>query len=197
MMTGVAHRAAVLKILDRLPGAKTKGFFADLRAALREDGDPEWDTSDDVRVVPDAFLINGREKSVIAFEVEASNPVNREKISNYCELFWALDDWEWRLGLITIDRWGAVTSLVDMRAAALEQVELEALRSKDIPTEQEITERRFFMERFRELNPHLYDARPPKAQEQLSWPSQRKISTEAQTAIVGSLFATPTRGAPS
>jgi hypothetical protein len=69
-MTGEAHKRAVLKILDRLPDARTKGFFADLRAALREDGDPEWDRPDDIRVVPDAFLIDRREKTLIVFEVE-------------------------------------------------------------------------------------------------------------------------------
>ena len=158
MMTGEAHERAVLKILDRLPDARTKGFFADLRAALREDGDPKWDRPDDIRVVPDAFLIDRREKTVIVFEVEASHPVDHGKIANYCELYWALDDWEWRLGLITIDEWGRVTCLVDMTAVRLEQLELEALRSKYIPTEQEITEAHSFMERFRELNPHLYEA---------------------------------------
>jgi FtsZ-binding cell division protein ZapB len=92
------------------------------------------------------------------FEVEAAHPVDHGKLANYCELYWALDDWEWRLGLITIDEWGRVTSLVDMTAVRLAQLELEALRSKYNPTEQEITEARSFMERFRELNPHLYEA---------------------------------------
>jgi len=157
-MTGEAHKRAVLKILDRLPGAKTKGFFADLRAALREDGDPEWDRPDDIRVVPDAFLIDRREKTVIVFEVGASHPVDHGKIANYCELDWALDDWEWRLGLITIDEWGRATSLADMTAVRLEQLELEALRSKYNPTEPEITEACAYMERSQELNPHLYEA---------------------------------------
>jgi hypothetical protein len=156
MMTGEAHKRAVLKILDRLPDARTKGFFAELRAALRQDGDPEWDRPDDIRVVPDAFLIDRHEKTVIVFEVEASHPVDHGKIANYCELYWALDDWEWRLGLITIDEWGRVTSLVDMTAVRLEQLELEALRCKYNPTKQEITQARSFMERFRELNTHLH-----------------------------------------
>jgi hypothetical protein len=45
-----------------------------------------------------------------------------------------------------------------MTAVRLEQLELEALRSKYNPTEPEITEACAFMERFQELNPHLYEA---------------------------------------
>jgi hypothetical protein len=151
MMTGEAHRTAILKILDRLPDARTKRFFADLRIALREEGDPEWDTSDDLRVVPDAFLIDRREKSVIVFEVEASNPVDHAKIANYCELHWALDDWDWRLGLITIDRWGTVTSIVDMQEVALNQISWKRLDSSIVPPSERSLKRAFLWSDFESL----------------------------------------------
>jgi hypothetical protein len=37
-------------------------------AGAGEDGDPEWDRPGDIRVAPDAFLINRREKTVIVFD---------------------------------------------------------------------------------------------------------------------------------
>jgi hypothetical protein len=84
-MTGEAHKRAVLKILDRLPGAKTKGFFADLRAALREDGDPEGDAPDDIRTGCFAATVAVRQVSDAARagagQLAASSPaaIRRER----------------------------------------------------------------------------------------------------------------------
>jgi hypothetical protein len=157
MMTGDAHKMAVLKILDRIPGAKTKGFGAALIKALLVD-DPEWEMPAEIRIIPDAFAINDKDRTAIVFEVEVSNQISDSKVADYCEIWWALDDCEWRFGLITIDRWGAVTSVVDFKTVALERCVLEASRSTVPPRPKDIDETQELARRFRDLNPWMFEA---------------------------------------
>jgi hypothetical protein len=131
--------ADLLRIyLENMPGSRATGFrralvdlfdgVADSEEGCCEatggEGDPaecsclvsalqRW------RSVPDAYVINREEEEIIAVEVQNTCPVSPRKLDLYIELFWALDEYCWTLGLHLVDRSGSVFR-VDMSHVAIE-----------------------------------------------------------------------------
>lgn len=58
------------------------------------------------KIVPDAFRIDVDRMEIIAYEVEVSNPVSEWKIEKYLDWFWAIDEYEWLLRLVIVNRFG-------------------------------------------------------------------------------------------
>lgn len=79
-----------------------------------EDADPDEtdrqyldDCFDSMRgVLPDAYRINVTAKKVTVFEVEDTYPLSWEKVDRYLALFWMLDNYDWDLEIVVVDRSG-------------------------------------------------------------------------------------------
>ena len=60
----------------------------------------------DSRFVPDAYLIDKSEKTVVCYEVEDSHPLNPRSIGEYGAAWWCLEYIYWDLHLIAYDIYG-------------------------------------------------------------------------------------------
>jgi len=147
MPLGEEHRRIVANILREHPSAKTKKFYRELGSVI---GDDWWPP--DLRIIPDAFLIDAETKSVTTFEVEISNSLGDAQYNAYSELWWALDEYEWTLKVVTVDRHGVTTSIIDMMSVALSRMVAEAALYPET-SERRITETKRLMEEFVRINP--------------------------------------------
>jgi hypothetical protein len=142
------HEIAIAKVLQRFPTAKTRGFIKEVCNALgglEEFRDNQWP------LVPDAFIVDHESKIV---EVEATHPINDEKMERYADLWWSVDGNYWDLLLITTDKWGNQTGLIDMGDYA---IDLIFERGKKRPKRQD-PEALAWMAELRRLNPHIFGA---------------------------------------
>jgi hypothetical protein len=60
----------------------------------------------DCRFVPDAFLLDAPNKTVVCYEVEDRHPLNPWSIGEYCAAWWCLEYIYWDLHLIAYDVYG-------------------------------------------------------------------------------------------
>src|SRR5690606_18605528 len=58
------------------------------------------------KIVPDAFRIDEAQGDIIAYEVEVTHRLPDWKLERYTEWFWAIDEFEWLLRLVIVDRFG-------------------------------------------------------------------------------------------
>lgn len=62
-------------------------------------------------MIPDAFRIIPEQRQVVIMEVEVTHHIPDEKLLAYHSLWWALDEYYWTMGLVTIDRFWLVKGL--------------------------------------------------------------------------------------
>lgn len=151
------HGNVISAILRQHPSAQTKRFGRALCKALAAD-DPEWEMPRPT-IIPDAFMIDVAGKSVTTFEVEVTSWLGERQLANYAELWWALDDCEWHLEILTVDGSGVVTSRMDVESIALQRLRVEASRAIEPQSARRISETRALMEEFVRLNPDLARSR--------------------------------------
>ena len=121
------HDRAVGELLKR-PGVFGDRFLYWVGKALEMDttaADWRHDTRG-LRLMPDAFKIDPQALLVTVYEVEDSHPVDDAKLARYVNLFWIIDQYEWCLDLVRVDKYGAESSPVDMFFRGLEMVAMEA-----------------------------------------------------------------------
>jgi len=53
-------------------------------------------------IAPDVFLIKPDDQEVICYEIESRSAIDEERLINYVNWFWFLDDQEWKLRLFII-----------------------------------------------------------------------------------------------
>ena len=120
-MPSFLHEQAVRTILEQFPQAKTRGFMKAVHKVIPEERDL-------MRIIPDAFIVDRANQILVAYEIEAAHAVPASKIEAYIDLWWALDNWCWDLGLIIIDRFGKATARLAMAEVAMQHVVHEARR---------------------------------------------------------------------
>lgn len=155
-MAGVIHEIAVGRVLTDFPQAKTKGF----RAAIRRTFPEAVEIGNFERlpgIIPDAYWIDTEKSTVVAFEVEAGNPVDDAKMAAYADIWWMLDEEAWSLALILVDRWGVQTAILDMGNFAINKLVEDAKRSGRKPLPETVR----FVEQLRRLNPELATKKGP------------------------------------
>lgn len=113
------HKAIIAELVSE--GCSTRGFHSAMSAAIggqHVETEPHSSKScdhcmirDDLKslreygaIVPDAFKIVEEESTIIAFEVEVSNPISEFKMARYLDYWWALDEFYWSLQLVSVDR---------------------------------------------------------------------------------------------
>lgn len=106
------HERHVCALIERIPGAVQSGFGQRLKAEVSH---PEGRTLGEIdrrgglripRVTPDAFLIDHARKHIVVYEVEISNPISSDKAWLLEDLRLLLDEFDYTLLVITIDRYG-------------------------------------------------------------------------------------------
>jgi hypothetical protein len=115
------HNIAVQSILDRHPEAVTKGFMDAVAKALDERF-PET-------IIPEAYLVEAREQTITAFEVEDSHPIPEHKMARYTRLWWWMDGMGWTLALRVCGRWGDDLRPVDLLTYSLRAKRLQLSKS--------------------------------------------------------------------
>lgn len=58
------------------------------------------------RFVPDAFLLDAENRTIVCYEVEDSHPLNLYSIKKYADAWWTLNYIYWDIHLITYDIYG-------------------------------------------------------------------------------------------
>lgn len=61
---------------------------------------------DGLRILPDAYTIDPETWTITVYEVEVSHPVDDDKLARYFNLFWVVDQWEWSIRLVLVDKRG-------------------------------------------------------------------------------------------
>ena len=122
-MANILHQANINRVLKAIPGAKRSGFKRAVKSILSD----HWheDIDERVRVIPDAYVIDEHEKTVIVYEVEDTSRIDNTKMGSYVDLSWILDEEFWGLCLVVVDRWGNANA-VEPFMLDLHRLELEA-----------------------------------------------------------------------
>lgn len=94
------HTGLIAGVLAAHPGALTRGFMRTLRTMFPDD--PE----DEIRIVPDAFLVDAPAKRVTAFEVEVTSAMSPGKLDAYSSIAWWLDSECWTFEVVAVGRNG-------------------------------------------------------------------------------------------
>jgi hypothetical protein len=123
-MPSWAHANSVARILQKVPGARTHGFSR----ALSKEVFPEPDMFRPLHIVPDAYVFDQDEQLVVVYEVQTTNRPDAYKMSAYRDLWWALDNIEWRLLLIVCDTRDGKSIVTDMGDDSLITAAIEAGR---------------------------------------------------------------------
>lgn len=106
------HNAVVSTILAQHPTARKRGFKKAVLEAVRQDAIEhgyldevvdQFSGSNSVRIVPDAYLIDSQEKTVVFFEVEDNSRLTPEKLHEYANTALCLDGIQWELVLVSFD----------------------------------------------------------------------------------------------
>jgi len=58
-----------------------------------------------MRIIPDAYLIDHKKKTVFLFEVEDTNPITPNKLRKLSEIWFRLDSLGWEMRVFLIDRY--------------------------------------------------------------------------------------------
>jgi hypothetical protein len=58
------------------------------------------------RFIPDAYLIDHDQRTVVCYEIEDWNPMHPHALMRYADAWWTLEAIEWDLHLITYDIYG-------------------------------------------------------------------------------------------
>ncbi len=103
---GALHEKLVADLVAH--GAQVRNFMAALRKIVHPACWPDLRQS---LVIPDAFVVDEKMMHVTAYEVEISYPVSAEKLERYHDLFWTIDQEEWILHLVLVDRIGRHRSI--------------------------------------------------------------------------------------
>lgn len=143
-MPGNIHQIAIQRVLSDFPQARTIGFNMAVNDALDLEGDATYTAG----LIPDAYLIDAERKTVVAYEIEDGHITRNEKMERYADLWWAVDNSGWHLGLVFVDRWGNYAHAMDVGDFALELVVHQARQSGN-PADPEWTR---VAEAFRERN---------------------------------------------
>lgn len=83
-----------------------------------------WEMRQD-RVIPDAFEVDEDNETIVAYEVEVGGRMSVDKMHRYANLWWVLDEYEWTLRLVIVDRFGHRND-VDLCEWSLQQGAQEA-----------------------------------------------------------------------
>lgn len=83
-------------------------------------------------VIPDAYAVYDDANLVVVFEVEVGNRVDRGKMGSYALLADVLQDADWWLMLVLVDKYGG-RKVVDPFIADLEQIVADAQKAKMSP----------------------------------------------------------------
>lgn len=85
----------------------TTGFNRSLIAAMELQVDKEELASllSRMRIIPDAYLIDHKRKTVFLFEVEDTNPITPNKLRKLSEIWFCLDSLGWEMRVFLIDRY--------------------------------------------------------------------------------------------
>ena len=106
------HEQRIKELLKKHPEAKTKKFRETVREAVRPTMVEEWGDEpghhtilnemamSELWVRPDAYLVVPDAKLVVCWEVEYRH---RYTSGKYNTVFWFLDEFYWRLKVITVD----------------------------------------------------------------------------------------------
>ena len=95
-----------------LENVKRAVLFDDLTAADVTEEDKvaivdAWrEDTEELRVIPDAFKVDPQALTITVYEVEVTHAIDMCKLSKYVELFWMVDEYEWTLDLVVVDRYG-------------------------------------------------------------------------------------------
>jgi len=105
------HDIQIQRLKRLCPEVKTSGCREAMRKAvcgdLRNMEEEEFNEQlADIRFVPDAYYIDEKKLIVYIYEVEVSNPITLDKMHKYVDLMWLLDNEEWGLLVIRVDKHG-------------------------------------------------------------------------------------------
>ena len=107
------ERLALCHLREQFPGLKRNGFMKAVRAVF--DKDPLVPFT----IIPDGWFMD-QEGTFNALEIEDRNPLSREKLWRYCELYDALDYHYRFLRLFVFDRYGHSQRELDLRGLYLD-----------------------------------------------------------------------------
>jgi hypothetical protein len=94
-MTNSYHKLAVANVLKTVPGSQERKFKKNLIKSISTDNDFGKDDAEYIKeecqMIPDAYVIDAKNRMVTVFEVESSYTVSPDKLKRLTMLWWALD----------------------------------------------------------------------------------------------------------
>ena len=107
-----AHKKHVDKLKESNPNIRTHLC----KQAIRKAVILRWsnfvkEALEAFRFVPDAYEIDQEEFIITIYEVEISNPISDDKMHTYWQLLHFIEDEDWSLKLIRVDRFGNHTEI--------------------------------------------------------------------------------------
>jgi len=107
-----AHKNQVQKLKDSNPNIRTHLCRQAIRKAVILQWSNEVKEALEVfKFVPDAFEINHEESTITIYEVVISNPIPNRKMHTYWQLLHFIEDEDWNLEIIRVDRFGNHTDI--------------------------------------------------------------------------------------
>lgn len=97
------HKELIEAIVNEVRGAASHGFNAMLGDALREH---HRLTPMVGYLVPDAFVFNELDQTIVLYEVEDRHPLKTDKLEKYQALKRNLSRLGWQISLFVVTRWG-------------------------------------------------------------------------------------------
>lgn len=119
------HDIAISSLITQHPTLETRRFMHAVRIALGVDRSAFESGGSEIRIRPDAYKIHQDEEVIVCFEVEYGHPVSTKTMSNYSELWWALNEFHWELALVVVDKWGECLRGIDVGDYALRKLATE------------------------------------------------------------------------
>lgn len=141
MSHGSLHDRLVAELV--LMGARTSRFAEAIRNEVRDQSDykdPYYRKEDDsfrrLSIIPDAFVVDASDMRITAYEVEVTSPITAGKLEAYHALFWEIDEYEWLLHLVLVDRVGR-HRMVDLLRSSFETQIERTITDVDLARERE------------------------------------------------------------
>jgi len=107
-----AHKKKIEELKKNNPNIRTHLCRQAIRKAVIMRWSNEVKTALEVfRFVPDAFEIDQEESIITIYEVEISHPISNNKMHTYWQLLHFIENEDWTLKLIRVDRFGNHTEI--------------------------------------------------------------------------------------
>jgi hypothetical protein len=115
-MAGKLHNEIEALLMKQDSAIKNRKFRKSVAAALLAN-DPDCDVAElglGFKRIPDAYKILPEEKTVVCYEIEITNPINKIRLADYAELWFHLDAECWKFRLHPVSRYAQIAAAIDL-----------------------------------------------------------------------------------